>query len=93
MSGAVARQGASAYIQYMASLSIEIDGELQSRWEQLADKHGLDPRQQITDAIIKRLEELEDYFVVRDRVAEPYVAVPHDEMMRRLGLDGNAGQD
>jgi len=70
----------------MASLSIEIDGELQSRWERLADKHGLDPKRRITVALIERLEELEDYFVVKDRVDEPYVAVPHDEMMRRLGL-------
>ena len=77
----------------MSTLSIEIEGELQSRWEQLADKHGLDPKQQITDAILERLEELEDYFVVRERLSDGHQAVPHEEMLRRLGLAGDAGQD
>lgn len=74
----------------MSSMKIEIDGEMQSRWQELADRHGLDPERQITDAILERLEELEDYFLVVDRLGEPYKTISHDEMKRRLGLVGDA---
>lgn len=77
----------------MSTLSIEIDGELQSRWEELAKKHGLDPQQQITDAIVDRLEELEDYYVVQERLSKPYETIPHEEVLRRLGLNDHADEN
>ena len=80
-----------AYFRVMSTLSIEIDGELQSRWEELAKKHGLDPRQQMTDAIIDRLEELEDYYVVKERTSGPYETIPDEEVWKILGL-GDAGK-
>ncbi|RYE78655.1 MAG: anti-toxin [Hyphomicrobiales bacterium] len=83
---------AMAYFWAMSTLSIEIDGELQSRWEELAKKHGLDPQQQITDAIIDRLEELEDYYLVKDRLSGPYETIPHEEVLRRLGLSDHADE-
>jgi predicted DNA-binding protein len=76
-----------AYFRAMSTLSIEIDGELQSRWEELAKKHGLDPQQQITDAIIDRLEELEDYYVVKERTSGSYETIPDEDVWKILGLD------
>jgi predicted DNA-binding protein len=80
------------YFGAMSTLSIEIDGELQSRWDELAKKHGLDPKQQITDAIVDRLEELEDYYVVKERLSRPYETIPHEEVLRRLGLSDHADE-
>lgn len=74
----------------MDTLSVEIDGELKARWDELARQHGLDPTQQITAAIIERLEELEDYYVVKERLAKPYETIPDEEVWRILGLDDNA---
>lgn len=76
----------------MDTLSVEIDGELKARWDELARKYGLDPQQQITDAIVDRLEELEDFYVVKERLSRPYETIPHAEVLRRLGLKDHADE-
>lgn len=76
----------------MDTLSVEIDGELKARWDELARQHGLDPTQQITAAIIDRLEELEDYYVVKERLSRPYETIPHEEVLSRLGLNDHADE-
>ena len=44
------------------------------------------------EAIIDRLEELEDYYVVKERTSQPYETIPHEtipheEVRRRLGFN------
>ena len=51
------------------------------------------PSQHMREAIIGRLEELEDYYVVKERTSKPYKTVPHEEVLRRLGLSDNADTD
>jgi predicted DNA-binding protein len=70
----------------MKTLSIRIDEEVKARWEQLAKAHGLNPSQHMREAIIDRLEELEDYYVVKERTSKPYETIPHEEVWRRLGF-------
>lgn len=77
----------------MKTLSIRIDDEIKARWEELAKAHGLNPSQHMRAAIIDKLEELEDYYVVKERLSEPYETIPHDEVLRRLGLSDVDDED
>jgi predicted DNA-binding protein len=79
----------------MKTVSIRIDDEIKSRWEQLAETHGLNPSQHMRNAIIDRLEELEDYYVVKERLSKPFKAIPSEEVwqMLRLNEDEDAGQN
>lgn len=77
----------------MKTLSIRIDEDVKARWEQLAKAHGLNPSQHMREAIIGRLEELEDYYVVKERTSKPYKTIPHEEVLRQLGLTDIADED
>jgi predicted DNA-binding protein len=77
----------------MKTLSIRIDDEVKTRWEQLAKAHGLNPSQHMREAIIDRLEELEDYYAVKERTSKPYETIPHEEVLRQLGLTDIADED
>jgi predicted DNA-binding protein len=77
----------------MKTLSIRIDDEIKSRWEQLAKEHGLNPSQHMREAIINRLEELEDFYVVRERLSKPYKTIPHEEVLKQLGLSDVGDED
>lgn len=77
----------------MKTLSIRIDEDVKARWEQLAKAHGLNPSQHMREAIIDRLEELEDYYVVKERTSKPYKTIPHEEVWRQLGLTDIADED
>jgi RHH-type rel operon transcriptional repressor/antitoxin RelB len=77
----------------MKTLSIRIDDEIKARWEELAKTHGLNPSQHMRNAIIDRLEELEDYYVVKKRLSKPYKTIPHEQLLRQLGLSDVADED
>ena len=76
----------------MKTLSIRIDDEVKARWEQLAKAHGLNPSQHMREAIIDRLEELEDYYVVKERTSKPYETIPDEEVWKMLGLSDRADE-
>lgn len=82
-----------SYMCDMKTLSIRIDDEVKARWEQLAKEHGLNPSQHMRAAIIDRLEELEDYYVVKERLSKPYKTIPHEEVWRSLGFSESDDQD
>ncbi len=77
----------------MKTVSVRIDDDIKQRWAELAKAHGLNPSQHMRDAIIDRLEELEDYYVVKERLSKPYETISHEELLRRLGLSDNADTD
>jgi RHH-type transcriptional regulator, rel operon repressor / antitoxin RelB len=82
-----------SYMYDMKTLSIRIDDEIKARWEQLAKAHGLNPSQHMRDAIIDRLEELEDYYVVKERLSKPYETIPHEDVVKQLGLNDLADEN
>lgn len=82
-----------SYMCDMKTLSIRIDDEVKARWEELAKAHGLNPSQHMRDAIIDRLEELEEYYVVMERVSKPYETIPHEEILKQFGLNDVADED
>jgi len=71
----------------MATVSIRIDDDTKSRWNSLAKTHGLNQSEIFRQAIIDKLEELEDFYVVRERLAKPFKAVSNDEVWKDLGIE------
>jgi RHH-type transcriptional regulator, rel operon repressor / antitoxin RelB len=76
----------------MKTLSIRIDEGIKERWEKLAEAHGLNASQHMREAIVEKLEELEDYYVVKERLSKPYETIPDEEVWRRLGFDDSADE-
>ena len=69
----------------MKSVSVRIDDDIKARWDQLADEHGLNASHLMRQAIIEKLEELEDFYVVRQRLSEPFETIDNEEVWKRLG--------
>lgn len=71
----------------MATVSIRIDDDTKSRWNDLARAHGLNQSELFRQAIIEKLEELEDFYVVRERLAKPFKPVANDDVWKELGIE------
>jgi RHH-type transcriptional regulator, rel operon repressor / antitoxin RelB len=68
------------------TVSIRIDDDIKRRWDALADAHGLNASHLMRQAIADKLEELEDFYVVKVRTSAPFDPVPNDAVWRKLGL-------
>ncbi|MHB1110407.1 MAG: type II toxin-antitoxin system RelB family antitoxin [Devosia sp.] len=77
----------------MKTVSVRLDDDVKARWERLAQAHGLNQSRLMREAIIDKLEELEDFYVVSRRVATPFVPVSNDEVWSNLGLNDRAAED
>lgn len=71
----------------MATVSVRIDDDTKSRWNSLAKTHGLNQSELFRQAIVEKLEELEDFYVVRERLAQPFEAVANDDVWKDLGME------
>lgn len=71
----------------MKTVSVRLDDEIKARWETLAQAHGLNQSQLMRDAIVDKLEELEDFYIVKSRVEKDFSPIADDEVWKRLGLD------
>ena len=71
----------------MATISIRIDDDTKSRWNDLARAHGLNQSELFRQAIMEKLEELEDFYVVRERLAKPFKPVANDDVWKELGIE------
>ncbi|NML75194.1 ribbon-helix-helix protein, CopG family [Rhizobium sp. S-51] len=70
----------------MANVNIRIDDEIEVRWEKIAKAHGLDRNDMFREAIIEKLEELEDLYAAEARLKESFKPVPNDQVWKELGL-------
>ncbi len=70
----------------MKSISIRIDDNIKDRLDELSEKHGLNASRLMRQAIAEKLEELEDFYMVRKRLAEPFEPVSNEDVWRRAGL-------
>ena len=77
----------------MKTVSVRIDDDIKARWEDLAQTHGLNQSQLMREAITDKLEELEDFYIVRMRMAEPFTPIANDEVWKRLGLADRSVED
>ena len=66
----------------MATLSIRIDDDTKDRWNSLAKTHCLNQSELFRQAIIDKLEELEDFYVVKERLSEPFETISNDDVWK-----------
>jgi predicted DNA-binding protein len=84
---------ASLYMAYgvppvsKISVNIRLDDAIKDRWDKLAQEHGLDRDKLMQEALIERLEELEDFYIVGERLRTEFTPVSSDEVWKRLGLE------
>lgn len=71
----------------MAAISIRIDPAIKARWDRLTDEQGLNASHLMRQAIIEKLEELEDFYTVRQRLSEPFEPVDAGDVWKRAGLE------
>ena len=71
----------------MKTISIRIDETVKQRWDRLAGDYGLNQSQLMREAILDKLEELEDFYVVRERVAVPFEPVSDKDVWANLDLE------
>jgi len=70
----------------MATMSIRIDDTIKERWAELSKAHGLNQSEIFRQAIVEKLEELEDFYVIRDRLSQPFEVVSNDDVWKDLGI-------
>jgi len=71
----------------MVTFSISFDDDVVERWSALAAAQGVDLDKKFAEAIIDRMEEMEDYEALKARLSKPYKTIPHEEVWRSLGLE------
>jgi predicted DNA-binding protein len=69
----------------MRSLSVRVEDDVKERLERLARVHGLNVSHVLREAIGERVEELEDFYAVSERLARPHRRVPDAEVWAELG--------
>lgn len=75
------------YICSMKTISIRIDETVKQRWDRLAGEYGLNQSKLMREAILDKLEELEDFYVVKERTAGSFEPVSNDDVWAKLGLE------
>ncbi len=72
----------------MQSFSVEVADEVGQRLTRLAAEHGLDLGETLRQAVEERVEELEDYYAVRERLGRPHRRVTDAEAWAGLEREG-----
>jgi RHH-type transcriptional regulator, rel operon repressor / antitoxin RelB len=71
----------------MATLSIRIDDGVKDRWATLSKNFGLNQSEIFRQAIVEKLEELEDFYVIKERLSQPFETVSNDDVWKELGIE------
>jgi len=67
-------------------IAVRLPPEVEKRLERLARKTGRSKTFYVREAILQHLEDLEDYYLVVQRLEENLPSIPLEEVERRLGL-------
>ena len=67
-------------------LAIRLPDELEARLQALAERTGRSRSFYVRRAVLEHLDDLEDYRLAVERLAEKLPTVPLEEVERRLGL-------
>ena len=67
-------------------LAIRLPDELEARLQALAERTGRSRSFYVRQAVLEHLDDLEDYHLAVERLAEKLPTVPLEEVERRLGL-------
>lgn len=68
----------------MVTFSISFDDDVVERWSALAAAQGVDLDESMTQAIIDRMEELEDHAALKGRFAKSGEALSREELLSRV---------
>jgi predicted DNA-binding protein len=71
----------------MTTISFTIEDEIKARFEALAERLGFDQAQLLRDALLEKLEELEDYQAVTERMSRPYRTLSNEQVWKDLDLE------
>lgn len=68
-------------------VTFRIEDELKTRLDEVVKKLGLNQSKFFRDAVVERLEELEEVVVLMERVKANRSRRPIDELWKELGMD------
>ena len=71
----------------MKTVSVRLDDVAKARWDRLARDFGLNQSQLMRDAINDKLEELEDFYVVKARMNEAFTPVSNEDVWKQLAVE------
>jgi RHH-type transcriptional regulator, rel operon repressor / antitoxin RelB len=71
----------------VARISFSIDDEMKVRFEAVAAHLRLDRDQLFREALLEKIEELEDYHAVRGRLDRPHARIDDEQVWRELDLE------
>jgi RHH-type transcriptional regulator, rel operon repressor / antitoxin RelB len=67
-------------------LALRLPKDIEDRLDQLAKRTGRTKSFYAREAIIEKIEDLEDYYVALERTRHPMPGVPLDDVLREFGL-------
>jgi hypothetical protein len=68
----------------MVTFTISFDDDVVERWSALAAAQGVDLDEKMTQAIVDRMEEMEDYAALKARFSKPGETLSREELMSRV---------
>ncbi len=68
----------------MVTFTISFDDDVVERWSALAAAQGVDLDEKITQAIVDRMEEMEDHAALKARFSKPGETLSREELMSRV---------
>jgi RHH-type transcriptional regulator, rel operon repressor / antitoxin RelB len=69
-------------------LALRLPKDIEDRLDQLARRTGRTKSFYAREAIIEKIEDLEDYYVALERTRHPMPGVPLDDVLREFGMLG-----
>ncbi len=67
-------------------IAVRLPPEIEKRLKRLARKTGRSKTFYVREAVLRHLEDLEDYYLAVQRLEENLSGIPLEEVERRLGL-------
>jgi len=71
----------------MATISVRIDDDIKKRLSRIAKITGVSQSEILREALCDRLEELEDFHIVKERMAKPFRSVSNDQVWKELNIE------
>jgi len=71
----------------MANINIRVDDDIKQRLKRLAGLTGMSQSAISREAIYDKMEELEDFHTVKQRMAKPFRSMPNEHVWKELGIE------
>jgi predicted DNA-binding protein len=71
----------------MTTISFAIDDQIKERLDDVARRYGLNQAQLLQEALLEKIEELEDHQVVNERMNRPHEVIENRQVWKELDLE------